>query len=74
MSGCGCNAPSKAAWYVSVILGRVVPGGTETEYLDLYTCDAHYSDDVHDLVQPGDGWEVVEATAFPTGSGLTRAA
>lgn len=38
---CACGVPSKANYYLFVIHGRDIPGGTETDYTDGYYCDAH---------------------------------
>jgi hypothetical protein len=39
---CACGVPSRANWFVHAIIGKNVPGGTKTEYTDMYVCDAHF--------------------------------
>lgn len=38
---CACGVPNKANFYVHVVIGKDVPGGTETDYSDIYVCDVH---------------------------------
>jgi|GEM_PF-6782262 len=38
---CRCGIPNRANWFVRAIIGRPVPGGTETDYVDVYVCDGH---------------------------------
>lgn len=48
-----------ANWHINVVIGREVPGGTETEYMDLYVCDQHYATFSPLWMQPA-GWVVLE--------------
>ncbi len=55
---CACGVPRKADFYIRYVIGRDVPGGTETGYVDAYVCEEH-STETPDL---SDGWKVLEST------------
>ena len=62
---CGCGIPRRAAYYVALVVGRAVPGGTETSHVDWYACAEHI-DDAHPerMLNPdlaAEGWEGLEA-------------
>lgn len=38
---CACGIPNRANYYLSVIVGRDIEGGTETDSVDIYLCDEH---------------------------------
>jgi hypothetical protein len=58
--------PAEADWYVEVIFGRDVPGGTETNYsYGYYAGDQPGADEVSDLTPPG--FDVLESVIKPTG-------
>jgi hypothetical protein len=62
MAKCTCGVPSKANWYVELIIGRIVPGGTETTSTENFYCEDHIpGDDQTELYSDlGDGWTVLE--------------
>jgi hypothetical protein len=60
---CGCNVPSQANYYVHWIIGRNVPGGTETNEIDGYYCASHVDARRKEVRRntSGDGWRVIES-------------
>lgn len=63
--GCGCGIPNRANVYVALVIGRDVPGGTETSEVDAYSCSAHEPVDAAQILHPDiqrDGWYVIEST------------
>jgi hypothetical protein len=42
MRTCDCGIPNRANYYVNVILGRDIPGGTETTETYIYVCTGHF--------------------------------
>lgn len=62
---CTCGIPNRANYYTEVIIGRDIPGGTETTYVDIYTCDEHTDeDDPRSMFRfdDADAWDVIEST------------
>jgi hypothetical protein len=59
---CSCGIPNRADWHTLVVLGRDVPGGTETTYTNVYSCDQHHTDNPREMLR-WDGhveWEILE--------------
>lgn len=56
---CGCGKPREAAECVEMVVGRNVPGGTETEEWVTYLCASHVGDQVYSGPLRG-GWKVIE--------------
>jgi hypothetical protein len=61
---CGCGTPSLAAFHTTLIVGRDIPGGTDTTECDFYTCDVHtYDEEDHAeefVKNASPGWYVIE--------------
>jgi hypothetical protein len=63
MKTCACDQPDQASYHVSAILGRDVPGRTETTDWDRYFCAEHVparADISRALRSEGQGWQVLE--------------
>jgi hypothetical protein len=55
-----CGIPCLAEFYVFVVWGKDVPGGTETDYSDAYVCSEHMTADVEsgDALIPADAYVI----------------
>lgn len=60
---CGCGIPNRANVYIELIIGRDVPGGTETSSVDSYSCTEHEPADSAQILHPdiARDWYVIEA-------------
>lgn len=58
---CVCGTPNRANFHVHVILGRDIPGGTETSYTDIYACAKHLRGGVRPLLRfdGHEGWKIL---------------
>ena len=63
MKTCACDQPDQASCHVGAILGRDVPGSTETTEWDRHLCAEHVqtrADISQTLRTQGEGWKVLE--------------
>lgn len=68
---CTCGIPNRANYYLSVVVGRDIDGGTETDSVDIYLCDEHTpnvregSQSVAEHTLDGsDAWRIHDLLAF----------
>lgn len=66
---CTCGIPNKANVHYHLVIGRYIPGGTETSDVDLYVCTTHDNGDdtyvSHNMLHPdilAGGWTILEHT------------
>ena len=64
---CACGTPRKCAEYVEAVIGRDVPGGTETGSVHVYLCEDHAGEPItdHFRFDGHDGWDVLEEKRVP---------
>lgn len=64
-AACSCGVPNRANHYVALIIGRNLPGGTQTESVDAYFCDDHLPAELEDALNPdiAKEWYVIESTS-----------
>jgi hypothetical protein len=62
---CGCGIPNRANYYVGLVVGRDIDGGTETSHVDWYSCNGHVDTEFPaTMLNPeiaAQGWYVIEA-------------
>ncbi|MGD0609335.1 MAG: hypothetical protein ABSA53_37875 [Streptosporangiaceae bacterium] len=71
-----CDQPDQASYHVGAILGRDVPGGTETTEWDRYFCAEHVqarADISQTLRTQSEGWKVLEYGKTKLGGKLIMA-
>lgn len=58
---CTCGTPEEANFYIYLVIGRTVPGRTETDYVDSYRCTSHATTALPIVLRQA-GWRVKEAS------------